>query len=383
MAGFNWTTCEIRMTASGGVYHGTTADLANIPSDADATMSFSHEYVHFLQLISSLSGLRLLGELIDLGVKGTLILSGHVEGEQIMVRHKMLPLLAAQADHAGVANPIFRPRLRYLNEQASILFSSQDYPYTGAEPAWSLVQQVVTVGTYTEQFIGIVTPRATFRPITPGMLAEGMARRIDQLLKTNEGFAHHDWANNEIEEEFYNGIFNVLSQADYENNVAPATVQRLTIVLCWLALGSIRPDWAMAVMLGRLKENRSAGGLVATIAITLRDLLMSRDVDLLKASTFNEVVEDLQHGAGNVIDRTEYLPIYAQLKNIHRAGNLVFAHPEYFADESIGWGHVREWMSMFTVPRVVADDGDVDSIDGVECTPTVTDFLREIVRVFS
>jgi len=159
-------------------------------------------------------------------------------------------------------------------------------------------------------------------------------------------------------------------------------LDRLTIVLCWLALGSVRPDWAMAVMLGRLKENRTAGGLVSTVAITLRDLLTSEDVALLKARSFNEVIDDLQHGAGNVIDRTEYLPIYEQLKNVHRAGNLVFSHPEYFAEASTGWGHIREWMSIFTIPCVVADDGDVHSIDGVPCTPIVTDYLREIVRVF-
>lgn len=382
MAIFDWTSCEIRMTAGDGQYHGTKADLANIPEDADATMSLAHEYVHFLQLISSLSGLHLLGELIDLGVKGALILSGHAEGERITVRHKILPLLRGQPDHAGSTHPTFSPRLQYLKEQASVLFASKDYPYTGGEPPWSLVQQFVTVGGYTEPFAGIITPRGTFRPITPGMLAEGMARRIDQLLKKNSGFTGHDWGNSDVEREFYNGIRNVLSQPQYAHNVAPVTLDRLTIVVCWLALGSIRPDWAMVVMLGHLKENRTAGGLVSTVAITLRDLLMREDVALLKTRTFNEVIEDLQHGAGNVIDRTEYLSIHDQLKNVHRAGSMVFAHPEYFADDSIGWGHVREWMSIFSIPRVVADDGDVDSIDGVPCTPTVTDFLREIVRVF-
>jgi hypothetical protein len=39
-------------------------------------------------------------------------------------------------------------------------------------------------------------------------------------------------------------------------------------------------------------------------------------------------------------------------------------------------------MTIFTIPRVVVDDGSMDSIDGVPCTPTVTDYLREIVRIF-
>ena len=382
MASFNWATCEILMTAGVGRYHGTKTDLANVPNDADATMSFAHEYVHFLQLIGSLSGLHLLGELIDFGVKGALILSGHAEGERIAVRHQILPLLRGQPDQAGSMHPTFAPRAQYLKEQANVLFTDQDYAYAGGEPPWSVVKQVVTVGGYTEPFVGIVTPRGTFRPITPGMLAEVMARRIDQLLKRNVGFTVHDWGDSDSEREFYNGIRNVLSKPQYAHNVASVTLDRLTIVLCWLALGSIRPDWAMAAMLGRLKENRTAGGLVSTVALTLRDLLKKEDVAPLRARSFNEVIYDLQRGAGNVIDRTEYHPIYEQLKKIHCASNLVFTHPEYFADESIGWERIREWMSIFTVPRVVADDGDVDSIDGVPCTPTVTDYLREIVRVF-
>jgi hypothetical protein len=39
-------------------------------------------------------------------------------------------------------------------------------------------------------------------------------------------------------------------------------------------------------------------------------------------------------------------------------------------------------MTIFTIPRVVADDGDMDWINGVPCTPAVTDYLRQIVRVF-
>jgi hypothetical protein len=65
-------------------------------------------------------------------------------------------------------------------------------------------------------------------------------------------------------------------------------------------------------------------------------------VALLRAKPFNAVIDDLQHGAGNIIDRAEYTPIYEQLKPIHRAGNLVFSHSEYFADESTSWAHVRE-----------------------------------------
>jgi len=135
-------------------------------------------------------------------------------------------------------------------------------------------------------------------------------------------------------------------------------------------------------MLGRLMENVAAGGLVKTIAIILQELLRRDDVRLLRTKSFNDVMEDLQHGTARVMDREEFHAIYEQLKKIHRAGNLVFAHPEYFADEQIDWGQIRDWMMQFTVPAVIAADGEVPAIDGIPCSSAVTELLREIARVF-
>jgi hypothetical protein len=66
---------------------------------------------------------------------------------------------------------------------------------------------------------------------------------------------------------------------------------------------------------------------------------------------------------------------------VHRAGNIAIADPEYFADDSLNWARIRSWMSKFTVPVIVADDGEVNAIDGIHTTPTVTALLREIARV--
>jgi hypothetical protein len=303
MAHFNWGTCEIGLRCGFGQYHGTIAEVTRIPADPDATMSFAHEYFHFLQLISSLSGLHILGELIDFGAIGALLLAGHKEGDRITARHRIIPILAGMPAGAGRKLTELTARREHFGDQAKVLFGMDDYACAGTFPAWSLIEQVLTVGGYTEPFVGIVTPRNTFRPITPGLLAEGMARRMDQWLKANAGFAGHHWAAGVIEDEFYNGIRNVLSQPEYSHNVAPTVVGRLTVVVCSLALACDRPDWAVSVMLGRLRHANTAGGLVQSIAITLLDLLKRDDVRQLNARSYNEVVDDLQHGSSRLIAR--------------------------------------------------------------------------------
>src|SRR4051794_35859204 len=100
MASFKWATCVIDMSGGVGSYDGTKADLARIPYYPDATMSFSHEYVHFLQLISSVPGIRILGELLDLGIGGAFTLSGHEEGA-IPPRTAIIPLLKSLSTHQG------------------------------------------------------------------------------------------------------------------------------------------------------------------------------------------------------------------------------------------------------------------------------------------
>ena len=51
-------------------------------------------------------------------------------------------------------------------------------------------------------------------------------------------------------------------------------------------------------------------------------------------------------------------------------------------DDSITWGTVRSWMLAHSVPRVVAEDGEATSIDGVPCGNEALSFLCDVERVF-
>lgn len=382
MAYFNWNTFEIVLTG-GTAYQISRNDLTEVPQDGNSTVILVHEYVHFIQSISSICGIRVLAELINLGVTGALLLSGVGQGSLISKRYPILKMLRNLPDHAGVNNPILADRLRYFSEQRRILFQTPIQPYCGDAVPWSLETQIVTEGRYVEQFVGIVTPNKMFRPITPRMLAEGMARRIDRWIKMNHGFDYPNWPSHAVEDELYNGIWNVLSQEQYSHNIVPETLDRITVTVCWLALACERPDFAVAVMLGRLKQKKTAGGTTKAIAIELRDLLRRPNVGLLRTHSFNEVIRDLHYGAANVMMRNEFVPVFRQLQSIFRASSTVFSQPTLFADDSVTWERVVQWMSLFSIPRVVAVDGNVDAIAEVSCSPNVSDFLTEFWRVFS
>ena len=104
----------------------------------------------------------------------------------------------------------------------------------------------------------------------------------------------HSWANSQTEAEHYNGVQEILSQPQYENNVVSTSIDRLTIAVSHLALACDRPDHAMQIMLEQLGSKRSLGGLVETVSQILRDELVSRG--RLTAESFNEVSDDLHHG---------------------------------------------------------------------------------------
>jgi hypothetical protein len=381
MASFSFMNCSINMTSAGDTrYNGSSADLANIPGDAGATITFTHEYIHFVQSISGIWGFRLLDAMIDLGIRGAVKLSPPPAPGQTG-RVVIMPLLAGLADRAGQADPHLRTKANQLGDQIRCLFSGDHYAYAGAKPAWTLDTQEVTCGTFNETFWGIVTPGGRFRPITPRMCAEGMARMIDRWLARKLGFNAHTWPDSDSERELYNGIFNLLGQATYAEAVAEVVRERVAVTVCWLALATERPDLAVAYMLDFLQKGSGAGGLAKSIAISLHEALLQHPQKIYGAHHFNRTMNDIQHGAAATIDRNEYLDIYEQLKNIQNASNLALRVPYYFSDEDVDWAVVEHWMKTFTLPKVVATDGNVPEIAGVGVTPTVSDLLSQICRV--
>ena len=375
MASFDFFSCRIDVAD-----RGSAADLAAMPGNGAMTMSFSHEYIHYLQLISSNVGFRILGELVDFGVHSAFVLAGNVPagGGELAGYHEILPKLAALPEHAGTMHAAIRDRGREFSDEVQLLFLPMDFPYAGGEPAWAVEQQEVTHGTFKLMMAGFVTPGNRFRPFSPGLLAEGMARQIDQWLKVNMGYNAHKWSTSVTETEFYSGIKNILSQPRYEHNVNPVTRDRVTVIVCSLALATHRPDHAVFRMLQRLEHHVTAGDLAETIGQALREVLIEED--LLHAKYYNEVMHGIMYGPARAMNRLEYLGIHRQLERIFAAGGKAMVSPGFLADDQINWERIRALMVEHTVPPVRASDGDVAAVVGVPCVSNVTAFLELVSR---
>jgi hypothetical protein len=183
---------------------------------------------------------------------------------------------------------------------------------------------------------------------------------------------------NALETEFYNGIRTILSQPRYSHNVFPAALDRITVIVCSLALATHRPDHAVFRMLQRLEYQVTAGGLSETVGQELRQVLVEED--LLHAKYYNVVMQGIMHGPARAMSRNEYLGIHQQLERIHTAAGKALMRPGWLADEGMNWDKIRSLMVEHTVPPVRAADGEAAEVKGVPCVSNVTNFLQLVWR---
>lgn len=245
MAHFEWITRRIDLRNPPSPTW-RVAELTGPSCDAQLAITLSHEYVHYLQIVSSLPGLRLLGDMVSFAVKGAITLAGAPSRNgKIIGYHKILALLEAQPDRAGVQNADIVARAEETLDEANVLLEPHSFDYTGAKRAWEVDRQEISYKTYVEPVHGIVVPGPNntlrFRPLSPGMLAEAMARRIDRWINETERYGHR-WSVGEIEDQHYNGLMNVLSQRRFDGIVDGGLIEHLVVIICHLALGTPRPD---------------------------------------------------------------------------------------------------------------------------------------------
>src|SRR5439155_14160208 len=114
----------------------------------------------------------ILAELVDFGVHSAFQLAGDIPatGGEIKGYHEILPKLAALLDHEGQNHADIRARTVDFLDEARLMFLPMDFPYTGGNGPWSIEQQDVRNGTYTEPMAGFITPNNRFRAFTPGLL---------------------------------------------------------------------------------------------------------------------------------------------------------------------------------------------------------------------
>ncbi len=357
----------------------TEAALVDISKSPELLVSVVHEYVHFMQLVSSVGGVRLLADFVDLGVRGGLLLSGSIKlGEVVSGYKKIMPLLKDLRDSCWSSHEGVAARRVETMDELDAMFTADPFAYSGQKTSWEVESHEIALKTYVEPMWGFVvsTPLGPkFRPFSIGFLAENMARRLDRWFASGAA-PKHTWPASPTESEYYNGLFTLLERR-LPDSSAP-TIEEIVVVIASLALASPRPDLATALMLERVILPVDGGHLTENVAATFKSLLVQHR--LLHADHYNEAISDVMWGAAQIMDRTEYAEIHGRLLQIHGAANRILTNPTYFVEPKLNWETVKRWMKIFPPPPVVVVDGLATKIGEVSCESFATDFLSHVER---
>jgi hypothetical protein len=205
-----------------------------------------------------------------------------------------------------------------------------------------------------------------------------MARRLDRAMTRTMGWTY-DWPDGDDEREFYNALTTILEQPRYSSNITNGNRHRITIIVAHLGLACRRSDIAVKEMLDALART-PLGLLPEAVGGELSDLLKRRG--LLQADVFNELMAEIMHDkASQVMSRVEFHGLYEHLKKIHVAANSVLSNAAEFAIDDVSWEVACGWFRNYSVPRVVAIDGEVDSVAGETVSPAASALLCEAQRV--
>ena len=377
MSHLSWITSEIVLDDA-----ISSAAVEHVVENPTVQVSLVHEYVHFLQLMTSVGGIRLLADLVDLGIRGALLLSGTIRlGDVVQGYRRILPLLEGLEPFAWRAHPGVEERRNETMDELHVLLDPIAHPYVGQARPWSVVRQVIDYRTFDEPLWGFVVSGDAgpeFRPFSVGFLAEAMARRLDRWFVARVA-PEHAWQPGRVETEFYNGLLHLVSRPEYEEPLAGASREEIVVVIAALALATPSPDLATKLMLDRLRDPIDGGPLVANVARTLRELLVRRR--LHHADHYNEAISDVMWGAASIMDRTEYLEIHQRLVQVHHAANRILDNPTMFVRPTLEWADVKGWMAWFPPPPIVMGDGSrAATVDGQRCEPFCATFLSLVER---
>jgi hypothetical protein len=354
--------------------------LRAIGDNPDLQLSFVHEYVHFLQLVTSVPAVRLLADLVDFGVKSALILSGNAAlGDCISGYRQILPLLRGLRDSAWQDNSDIAHRRATTMDELNVLFSPRAVPYTGRLDSGALDEQQISHGTFSKPLWGYVLSGSggpMFQPFSVGFLAEAAARKLDRWFASTAQ-SGHEWDSSEVEAQYYNGLHSILSGYEYAHLDA-SWLESLTVVVSTLALATPSPDEATRDMLSLLREQPYAEITVPETATRLRDALAR--TGLLQAQHYSEPILAVQQEIASIMDRAEHLLLHGRLVQISNAANRLLSDPSLFVLPNLTWATIETWMREFPPPPVSMTDGDADQVGSVNCCSFATEFLSEVER---
>lgn len=148
MAAFDWMTMTIDMGVGGTSF--SSKDLSEMPASGPPTMSFVHEYIHYVQSLSSVAAGRWLSELLQIAVLTALLLDGHVperrdETKTSFTPPGFLPIIPILKKHPRGAAKALRIQQRFqpLYQQGSSVFSLDSVAGPGAGRSYEIIEMLV------------------------------------------------------------------------------------------------------------------------------------------------------------------------------------------------------------------------------------------------
>lgn len=352
--------------------------LSRLESPSDHPMvsiSLVHEYVHFLQSISSLMGFNLLEEIINFGTNSACRIA---KVTRLDPGYSLFELLKGLPDRAGQGDDLIRPDADSLREEIHNLVSVADHPYDGEAQPWDIVRSRVTRGGKDEDLFGFVTEQGRFRPFSPAIAVEGMARQADRWFAGNMDYLGpmgHKWPENEVEKDVYLGLRNILLQPRYRLAVHEDSIDEYVVLLSTLTLLCRHPDWAMMEML-RLLEQAPDWIPLANRETELRAHLVRHDE--LHARFFNDTMQQILKGHAALAQKSEFMPIYDLLTKIHAASIRALGRSDFLVNRDLDWDRAVGLMRDFGIPPIEASDGRLFGFSDIPCNKEMFELINLI-----
>jgi hypothetical protein len=341
---------------------------AELERDPVVQATFVHEYVHYVQALTSTIGRHILVELARLAVLAGL--QKHHGGpppdgfSQIDLERELKD--AAPSDFH---NTPARDQYRDLSRDLEFALSDQATGVPVGTRAHEFRRQRLTIGPHSvDDFVHVTAslPSGTIVavPITDRVVFENMARQVQRnFLRFNNTL---DTSPIDSERRKSHGDVTYVCLRDLLGSRLPSTedAAKWTITLCQLALQCRNPGTAFEHMIGRLNSSNQAD-LAAFLETLNRDSWFKGEFN---EPPVQEVLNELVSKWGTAMLPRENWELREFTKLIANACNALRADSSLMAAPLLAWKDIGRWLTSFGCPPVTFSDGATASILGVAAT---------------
>lgn len=329
-SGFNWKDATIYLEMEDVKHDEVAIGRANtIPANDRISLSFVHEYVHFLQFSCSLIGLRIL--------TGLLLCAAEL---------KTAANLSDDDTEVPWARNYAKTNFDDLSAQFDCQFVKQgkallQYLPSAYEPFDIRTDFVSPSASSDGKLYGFTLPGNRFLPFTIGVIADWCARSVDQRYAKSECINDIPISSDPADEQIqYRLLYEAVGSGKY-GNVPHDRCDTVVILLCTLAIMSPVPDEALAVMLRGLSSLMCDDDLTS---LPTRLIELLHEDNLLALHYFDATISE-----ADLPGCKQYLPVLEAFK---RRAQYLLRDPEMLVNAPLNRDSIIELMKRFGVPRV-------------------------------